>query len=235
MLKKIRELLRGDSLLDSAFNDTVNMLKEDLSMFNESFRSLRESDTGEIGFDIYERDIQINKLEREVRRKVITHISVGGIAGSADVSPALVITSIVIDVERIGDYTKNIWELAVAHPKRLQCGKLEEEVSQLEEAVKIKFTLVIEALEESDEKKALSIIKEYSDVSTRCDRMIDILIKEDTPRLSKGDAVTLALFIRYLKRVNGHLTNITSSIVNPFYRIGFQPKSMNNEDNKENG
>ncbi len=42
--------------------------------------------------------------------------------------------------------------------------------------------------------------------------------------LSVGSAVTLALYFRSLKRINGHLRNITTSVVNPFHRIGFKPK-----------
>ncbi|MCP4633613.1 MAG: hypothetical protein GY855_11860 [candidate division Zixibacteria bacterium] len=224
MFKKIKELLTGDSLLDSAFENTFNMLKEDMNMFNETVRSLRQSDTGEISFDIYEKDNQINKLQREVRRKVITHVSVGGITKSADVSPSLAVTSIVIDVERIADYTKNIWELAVAHPKKLHCGPLENEVSELEKAVKSKFEKVIDALSTSDEEKASNILHNYIQVSKNCNRILENLIREDTPELSKVDTVVTALYVRYLKRINGHLSNITTSVVNPFHRIGFQPK-----------
>ena len=40
--------------------------------------------------------------------------------------------------------------------------------------------------------------------------------------MSSGDAVAVALYVRYLKRVAAHLLNILSSVVNPFERIGYR-------------
>ena len=48
---------------------------------------------------------------------------------------------------------------------------------------------------------------------------------------SSADAACLALYIRYLKRVCAHLRNISTSIVNPFHRIGFREKK--NTGNKK--
>jgi phosphate uptake regulator len=48
-----------------------------------------------------------------VRRKVLRYLA---IAGTVDLVPGLVLTGIVIDIERIGDYTKNIAELATTYP-----------------------------------------------------------------------------------------------------------------------
>ena len=45
-------------------------------------------------------------------------------------------------------------------------------------------------------------------------------------RIMDSDAIVLALYFRYLKRVAAHLTNIASSIVNPFPRIGFRAKDV---------
>ncbi|NIR50713.1 hypothetical protein GWO43_19185, partial [candidate division KSB1 bacterium] len=39
-----------------------------------------------------------------------------------------------------------------------------------------------------------------------------------------SEAVPLALYLRYLKRVAGHIQNVASSIVNPFHRIKYQDK-----------
>jgi len=50
------------------------------------------------------------------------------------------------------------------------------------------------------------------------------LVREEDKNIPPGDAAALALYIRWLKRINSHLRNITTSIVNPFDRIGFEPK-----------
>jgi hypothetical protein len=39
-----------------------------------------------------------------------------------------------------------------------------------------------------------------------------------------GHAVTVAIYLRFLKRVSAHLKNVATSVVNPYYRIGFREK-----------
>ena len=53
---------------------------------------------------LYDRDIRINKLERTIRRSVISHLSVRG--SRAEVPSALIFMNVVKDAERIGDYIK---------------------------------------------------------------------------------------------------------------------------------
>jgi phosphate transport system protein len=113
---EIIELWRSDNLLTQAFSDSYAMLQSTHEMFRASVKSLRHSDNGEMGFDVYEKDQMVNKYEREVRQKVLKHLA---ITGGANLIPGLILTTIVIDIERIGDYTKNIKDLAMTHPKLL--------------------------------------------------------------------------------------------------------------------
>lgn len=48
------------------------------------------------------------------------------------------------------------------------------------------------------------------------------MIKGRDDSLSRGDTVTLALYVRYLKRVAAHLSNVLSSVLNPFELIGYR-------------
>jgi phosphate uptake regulator len=130
--------------------------------------------------------------------------------------------SIVIDIERIGDLTKNIVDLALNHPGRLNCGSLEEDIRKIETTVKTMFTLLIEALPEGDEDKAKEVMSEHWWIARRSDEILNILIKRSAPDLVCNEAVSTALYVRFLKRISAHLMNIASSIVNPFDRIGFR-------------
>ncbi|MCK4372048.1 MAG: PhoU domain-containing protein [candidate division Zixibacteria bacterium] len=121
MFSKFKELFSSESLLDAAFETALTMLEFDYKMYTASSKTLRESDTSELPFDIKKTDRKINKFEREVRRNVLTHLS---IAGTQNIVPGLALVSIVIDVERIGDYTKNIAGLAQMHPTRLNGGSM---------------------------------------------------------------------------------------------------------------
>ena len=103
MLKEFFNLLKSDSLYEQALVESYEMLDIDLSMFTESVRSLRKSDSADINIDIYDMDKKINSFERDVRRKIMTHLTVNP---QQDLSSGLVLVSVVIDIERIGDYTK---------------------------------------------------------------------------------------------------------------------------------
>jgi len=227
MFQFLRELFSGDDLLKQCFDDTSEKLSEDFRMFQEAVRSLRHADTADLHFDIYAADKQINKFEREVRRKVFAHLAV---AHPIDVAPGLILISVVNDVERIGDYTKNITELAKAHPKRLHGYKFEEALNDVEEKITHRFQQVAEAFAKSDENLAARLMQEHKEISNWCDSVQNQLIIGPTEGLFVGHAVTLALYVRFLKRIWAHLTNIASSVVNPFPRIGYRYKDIKDQD-----
>ncbi|MCH8267427.1 MAG: hypothetical protein IH846_07915 [Acidobacteria bacterium] len=219
--KELIELWRSDNLLTQALKDSQKMLNSTSQMFNESVKSLRESDSGKMGMDIYAKDRMVNKYQREVRRKVLKHLA---IAGGVNLTHGLILINIVIDLERIGDYTKNIMELAVAHPKRLRCGIYEDDIKKIEQGVSSMFEQIVPALKASDKKAARQLIDSDWWMIKRCDEVVTGLIKAEDQTLSSADAVSTALYARYLKRIAAHLINVSSSVVNPFERIGFREK-----------
>jgi len=221
MFEELLNLFGKENLLDQSFKTTIKMLEFDEEMFEASVKSLRHQDNAELSFDIYEKDKQINKYEREVRRNVLTHLT---ISSSKNVGPGLILISIVIDVERIGDFTKNIAELAVAHPQKLHGGLLEEELSEIESLVENRFRDITNCLLDQDEDIARRIMSEHKNIAARCEKALSDIWSEKDKNLTPGNAVILALYFRYLKRIAAHLTNIASSIINPFPRLGFREK-----------
>ena len=73
------------------------------------------------------------------------------------------------------------------------------------------------------------MLKEYKWVSRKFDAKIESLIRGEDLALTSGSAVALAIYLRALKRIFSHLRNVTSSVVNPFHRIGFKPKKHKKE------
>ncbi len=221
MFHKFKELFGSENLLDIAFNTTLMMLEFDHQMYDASRKTLRQSNSTELPFDIKKMDRKINKYEREVRRNVLTHLS---IAGTQNLVPGLALVSIVIDVERIGDYTKNIAGLAKRHPKMLDGGKHEKTLKKIEDTIENHFPTIIEVLKTQDKKKARTILQIEEEIGKLSDKIVNEMIKAKDESLATSEAVCLAMYSRYLKRINAHLTNIASSIVNPFPRIGFREK-----------
>ena len=219
MFKQIFEIFKSDSLYKQALIECHEMLDIDLTMFKASIKSLRKSDSAEIDIDIYKMDKKINEFERDVRRKIMTHLAVGG---KEDIGSGLVLVSVVIDIERIGDYTKNIHDLAVNHPKKLNGGSLEDRLAEIE---KISFNLFeksIQAFKNQNIKKASSLMGDYKEnISKQCDSITNEIIAGKIGDLEIGTASAVGLYARYLKRIAAHSRNLISSIVNPFERIGY--------------
>ncbi|MCK4578996.1 MAG: hypothetical protein KAU50_09410 [Candidatus Marinimicrobia bacterium] len=215
-------LFSEDNLYVQALKESYKMLALDLTMYEAAVESLRHSDTGEINIDVYKLDKQINEYERDVRKKVMTHLSV---TGARDLAPGLILVSVVIDIERIGDYTKNIYDLARKHPLRLVAPLIEDDLQAAEASVTSIFRNMIKAFKSSDEDQARQIMEEYKEsTSAMCDEITTGIVAGKIDDLSSADAATVALYARYLKRIAAHSRNIITSVVNPFDRIGYQYK-----------
>jgi len=221
MFEKFRELFGSENLLDMAFHTTVTMLEYDQQMYSASRDTLRHSSTDTLPFDVRQMDRKINKYEREVRRNVLTHLSV---AGTQNLVPGLVLVSIVIDVERIGDYTKNIVDLASLHKSALNGAGYENTLTEIEGRIDTHFAKTIDVLKSQDKRTARSVMALEEDTASSAEAIVIDMIKNKDKNMSTADAVSLAMYARYLKRINAHLTNIASAIVNPFPRIGFREK-----------
>ena len=164
-------------------------------------------------------DKKINHFERDVRRKVMTHLAVGG---KEDVGSGLVLVSVVIDIERIGDYTKNIYDLAVNHPKKLNGGSAEDRLADIENISLKLFEDTIIAFKNQDIEKARGLMGYYKEnISSQSDAITHDVILGKIADLDTKSATAVSLYARYLKRISAHSRNLISSVVNPFEKIGY--------------
>jgi phosphate transport system protein len=223
MFRKWLAIFKKDTLIDRAYQRSFKMLDITQSMFVEAKASLRQRDDSEVNLHVKETDKEVNSYEREVRRMVFNHLAV---AGTVDLPSGFVLVSIIIDIERIGDYAKNMVELALDHPGKLHGGDLEGDISRIEVALVDNFMQTKICFEEGKGEAALELLKKYAWVNDLCDQIVEDIVKEKDKNIGPGDAAALALYTRWLKRINSHLRNITTSVVNPFDRIGFEPKDM---------
>lgn len=165
---------------------------------------------------LYDEDIQVNKLEREIRKLIVAHLSIR--RHPADVPYCLYLLSLVKDVERLGDYAKNLSELidvAGGPPPEDANGT---ELRALRERVEETFRQVTDVLASADTERALRLIHEGRQYNKRCDELVRQIGR--TP-YDSGVAVALALGARYYKRFSGHLLNVLSSVVMPLHKLDF--------------
>jgi phosphate uptake regulator len=225
VIENLLNAFRKNSLFAQAVDECHTMLDLDWAMFEASVHSLRHSETGELKLDVAATDKRINAYERDVRRKVMTHLAVAGT--SADLPTGLVLVTVVIDIERIGDYTKNIYHLARAHPNKLDAGSLETRLREAEEGVSQLFREMIPAFKNRDAEAAREIMTGYKEgLATACEGITMDLVSGKAGDLAPSDAAVVSLYARYLKRIAAHSRNIVTSVVNPFHRIGYREKTL---------
>ncbi len=213
------DLLRGKTLLQEAFEEALEMLVQAKYMYIETNKLLFEE--VEPNFDPYSIDKQINKKEIEIREKILMHMAYG--ADKVDIAPALSLSSVIIDIERIGDYCKNMFELVEMYPERLEDDGYVKEMKEIADEISHEFDVTYVAFKESDEEKANFVMKKHLEINKNLENILKQIVKEENIKPRK--AIIIALLTRYLKRVSAHLKNLASAIINPYPRISFQPES----------
>jgi phosphate uptake regulator len=197
MLKELFAIFKKDTLLDRAYRRSYEMVDITWEMFLKSKNSLRETDLSELDVNIYDRDVEVNKYQREVRRNVLSHLAV---TGAGDI------------------YSGH-------QPAKLHGGMFEEDLKRIEAAVEDMFRRVRKSFETTNVQDAEKLLSDYHWVNRLCDRHVIDYIKGVDKSISSDNAVSLALYFRYLKRINSHLRNIATSVVNPFDQIGFKRRA----------
>lgn len=219
MWKELKQIWFGDDLLSEAWDMAYEALNIDSEMFDDAVNTLWGNNKKATLKLIFKKDKLINKYERDIRRKIITHLSIQKGEGLA---AGLVLSTVIVDVERIGDYVKNIVDLTEMHPKDLTDKKIKTALNEIESSVKNTFKTTRACIEDGDEDAALELYHTTKELGRTCDENIKELIIAGDELGSSG--IIYALYFRYLKRINAHLRNIVSSVINPYDRIGYKPK-----------
>lgn len=213
-------LLSKESLLDEARRECLRMLDLCREMFGIVLEAIKDPVDHEVKERVARMDKVVNREQRDVRKKVFEHLA---ISRGRDLLEGLRITCMVIDVERIGDYSKNIGELVEMLPGRLEFEEYEDRFQEVRSLTLDLFDLTKNAIADNDEDKAKEAMRIYDRVSKLCDGTIHDVIQGAT----LGETVEkrylgLVLMLRYMKRVGAHLKNMASAVVNPFHSIGYR-------------
>ena len=92
-------------------------------------------------------------------RDVFNHLCVSGME---DLNSGLVLISIIIEIERIGDYTKNMIEISESLDGVLEGTSYDEDLNKIEPAIEDTFLRVRQSFEDGDSAKAEKVLNEYS-------------------------------------------------------------------------
>lgn len=207
--------------MDQAYNEAVEMIDVLGNMFDKSVKYLHSGIAPAEGQDTYTLDKRVNLLEQKLRRHIYNHLVLNK---QQDLYMSLILVQIGVDLERVGDYIKNIYDL------RRIAGELsfqghEKELAELESKIKKMVPEVRAALENQDDVSATHIQNEYFPLAKLCDQRVEEILTGDGKTPGKSTAIRV-LYYRYLKRVIAHFINVASAISNPYDRIGFHPDDI---------
>lgn len=222
MFRELISIFRGDNPLGRMgdnFTKMLSLTRDQTVRAGQIFFSKPASP--EERTQIYKQDVKVNKLERKIRKQVIAHLSIAG--NSADVPYSLLLMSLVKDVERIGDYAKNLAETLDVSGTILPDDDTVAELREIRNGIEGTFEAVAEVFARSDEEEAVALIRQGRDMSHRCDALID--------RIAKGDydaatTVAVTLGTRFYKRIGAHLLNILSGVVMPLHKLDYYDEKV---------
>ncbi len=221
MWKELIKIWKSDDLLVQAWDNSFEMLQLSREMFVQSVKMLRKQSNEKTILALKKRDKEINKYQRDIRKKVMTHLVMQ--EDSTDIPTGLILINMVVDIERVGDYCKNILDLAISTPKTMKVEKISQELKAIEDEVIKRFDQTIEALHSQDSEVAKELIATHRRMVTRVsDKLVDNILKGDITFNSESKAAAVVLYARYLKRIGSHLSNIITTLVNPFEAIGYK-------------
>lgn len=217
MFKNLLQFWKGKDFLTQVLEEFKKMLDDTHKMFESVCNKLiyNKEEPG-LGDRIYDIDKRVNKLERDIRKRVIEHLS---IQPSVDVSTSLLLMSVVKDAERLGDYSKNLLEVIDFLEKPINKGTYSKLFDNTEKDIFVLFQKTKEAFIESNEAAAHESWKLETKIKNLCNKIIEKVAKSKD--LGVNEAVCFALMARYFKRTAAHLTNIATSVIVPLSELDY--------------
>ena len=226
MLHELIQMWKKIGLLEKALKNFLKMIDSAEQMFACSVDALFDpaqiTDARDL---IYKKDVKVNKKQRKIRKELVEHLAVNP---RADAPACLILMSVIKDVERAGDYCKNLLEVADMAKQPIAQSKYASDLREMAADVAGSFALTRKAFAEEDHSLASQLIVQETKLAKRGDATIEKVADDD--ELDANQAVCLALAFRFLKRVDAHLGNVASSVVMPLHKIDYFDEKLATKD-----
>lgn len=203
-------------LLDSIDAKLSEMLTNSMHAYDITMNCLLgDTNLETVREDLYNTDNAINELHKEVRREMIIHSAVN--SRNLDIPLLLSYMTMSKDIERIGDYCKNLFEIAETGNSFAKGDDLDAYMELKNDIGKL-IVYLQSCLNLDDESKVQDLITLGSSLNNDLDEKITALL-EDKEKIQYPVATTL--FYRYLKRIVSHIVNAATAIIMPTDQIDY--------------
>ena len=200
----------GSTLVKAAFDDVSSMLRHSARMLDLALSALLENEPLEVDLD--QMDDRVDEGERMVRRTVLEHLSLNP---QQDLVASLVLVSMVQDAERIGDFARGLGEL-VPLAQGPREGHFADRLRSLAGEIRPLFDSTEQAFRNDDEELARTVIAAHTHLK---ETLKGYTVEVAKSHLGADMAVVYSAAARILTRISAHLSNICSSVVQPYDRI----------------
>ena len=202
--------------LDNIDAKLSEMLTNSMHTFDVAMNCLLgDTNLDTVRDDLYATDKAINELHREVRREMIVHSAVN--SRNLDIPLLLSYMTMSKDIERIGDYCKNLFEIAETGNTFVKGDDLDEYIELRNDIGKL-IVYLQSCLNLDDETKVQDLITLGSTISSDLDgRITSLLEKKEEAQYP----VATTLFFRYLKRIVSHIVNASTALIMPTDQIDY--------------
>ena len=203
-----------DSGIDHIEAQVQRMVTDARHTFDLAMNAVTGGSVASVADEVRRTDRQINVTEMEIRRELVVHFSVHA---GGDATEMLVFMNMVKDLERIGDYNKNVFDLAEEGVSFAAADDLER-ILGFRDEISSRIALMGEILTVRDEERARAYIARSDELRREFDTLGNGLIHSTEPALH---AVPRALLYRFLKRITAHSMNVVTAVVMPGDRLDY--------------
>tara|TARA_B110000438_G_C15756782_1_gene625465 strand:+ start:577 stop:1245 length:669 start_codon:yes stop_codon:yes gene_type:complete len=208
----------AESGLENIESQVQRMVTDARHTFDLALSAITGGAVETVADEIRKTDREINATEIEIRRALVVHASVHG---GIDTPEVLAFMHMIKDLERIGDYNKNIFDLAEEGVSFKESSDLET-ILGLRDEISSRIALMGEILGVRDEDRARDFIERGDELRRDFDQRISGLVHSTEAAVT---AVPRALLYRFLKRVTAHSSNVVSAVVMPVDQLDYFDES----------
>ena len=203
-----------DSGIDHIEAQVQRMVTDARHTFDLAMNAVTGGSVASVADEVRRTDRQINVTEMEIRRELVVHFSVHA---GGDATEMLVFMNMGKDLERIGDYNKNVFDLAEEGVSFAEADDLER-ILGFRDEISSRIALMGEILTVRDEERARAYIARSDELRREFDTLVNGLVHSTEPALH---AVPRALLYRFLKRITAHSMNVVTAVVMPVDRLDY--------------
>lgn len=202
----------------SAYSEELDQLSADLlrmgglaeAMIRDACRAVVTRDV-DLAETVIERDLEMDRLEREVERKAVRVLALRQPMAS-DLRNVIGVIKLSGAIERIGDLAKSIARRSLAIVDEDNRSTLRG-IERMGQAVSNIMQLALDAYARRDAATAISVLKQDDDIDSHYNGLLHSMLVYMAEEPDQLDARSNFLFIvKNLERIGDHATNIAKVV-----------------------